>query len=298
MYSYQERSVRYAIKARAAFLSFLLAFRTQPAAFNQYCPRMRTVARSCSPSVFCIGVLSKQRHMGNLVPVMNRKEELTEAQVVSHVAPSFSLHSEPEHDRIRNSCLTWVTDFVVKHHLCPWAKGALSHLEFHIIDTPPINEGSSDGDIEDLYAELISLAEALIEAQVHSDSEGKVTTMLIALPQYHDFNGFLSVSQDLVDLFERHGISDFVQVATFHPDYCFRDETSTVSAYTNRSPYPMLHYLLVSEVSKAIDNYAKDGRDSNDIWQDNINKMHNLADELGGEKGMQRVFEKMCRDNT
>mmetsp|Transcript_8072 Transcript_8072/g.15126 ORF Transcript_8072/g.15126 Transcript_8072/m.15126 type:complete len:354 (-) Transcript_8072:79-1140(-) len=292
----QDASAKCESYPRKAFLRFLLAFSTRSVGFNPSLLRVQIAAGCRVPAGSHMVFESKQNCMVHTFPVMHKKDEVNTVQpVISDINPSLPSSSSSEHDRIRNSCLTWVTDFVVKHHLCPWAKGALSHLEFRIIDTPPINDSSDNDDIEDFYAELMSLAEGLMEAQEHPDSERKTTTMLIALPQYHDFMDFLDVSSVLVKLFESSGISDFVQVATFHPDYRFRDEESAVSAYTNRSPYPMLHYLLVSEVSKAIENYAKDGRNSGDIWQDNIVKMNNLATELGGEKGMQHVLEKMCQ---
>ena len=72
------------------------------------------------------------------------------------------------------------------------------------------------------------------------------------------------------------GIDKLIQIASFHPDYQFADsEASDVTNYTNRSPYPLIHFLRVKDVSTAIDNF--DGS-TDDIWKSNKKKLRNLGE--------------------
>ena len=50
-------------------------------------------------------------------------------------------------------------------------------------------------------------------------------------------------------------------------------DENAIENWTNRSPYPMIHLLRVSEVSAALSAYK---RNPDDIWKDNVNKMKEL----------------------
>jgi len=48
------------------------------------------------------------------------------------------------------------------------------------------------------------------------------------------------------------GLEGTLQIASFHPDYCFADsEPDDAANYSNRSPFPMLHLLREASVSRA-----------------------------------------------
>jgi uncharacterized protein len=68
-----------------------------------------------------------------------------------------------------------------------------------------------------------------------------------------------------------------VQVASFHPSYQFQGEPEEdVTHFTNRSPVPLVHLLLVDDVSKAIDAYG--GPDATEaIWKQNQVKLKALT---------------------
>ena len=119
---------------------------------------------------------------------------------------------------------------------------------------------------KDKYNIDSSCAESSNDREVELETAPE--TVLLILPDLEsDFHKFL----ELVDFVERDlsktGSNEIVQVASFHPDYLFAEENhSDASHYTNRSPHPILHLLLVDKVTEAIDNY---GDTTDSIWKKN-----------------------------
>ena len=63
----------------------------------------------------------------------------------------------------------------------------------------------------------------------------------------------MATSADFQDILKESKLEGIIQIASFHPDYQFDGtEMSDVENYSNRSPYPMLHILRESSVSKAV----------------------------------------------
>ena len=69
-----------------------------------------------------------------------------------------------------------------------------------------------------------------------------------------------------------------LQIAGFHPDYCFaRSDPNDIANYTNRSPHPMLQLLRESSVDRAVTAFP----DASEIFAGNIEKLRALGlDEL------------------
>ena len=66
--------------------------------------------------------------------------------------------------------------------------------------------------------------------------------------------------EDILDLLaynlEKEGYEGVYQIASFHPQYLYAGSTEIdPSNYTNRSPYPMLHFLREESVSRAVDTH-------------------------------------------
>ena len=54
-------------------------------------------------------------------------------------------------------------------------------------------------------------------------------------------------------LLEQLGHTGSLQIASFHPDYCFANvEFDDQANYSNRSPYPAMHLLLEDSVEQAL----------------------------------------------
>jgi len=235
---------------------------------------------------------------------------------------------------------------VIKYNLCPWAKTVLPYLRVKVLHNEPNNNFYKN---EELYTEFIKLAQQLIKRQeifTPGKEDEHVRTLLIVLPQFKDFATFYDTVQNVEDVLNQTGCGEFIQVASFHPDYKFastieyddddnfykndddnkefpkkvededeeeveeeEERESVIASYTNKSPYPMIHYLLVDDVKNAIDEYTQghvdiednssnnddhndDDRDTSDIWKSNIRKMEHIAKQVGGQKGMARILEE------
>jgi hypothetical protein len=100
------------------------------------------------------------------------------------------------------------------------------------------------------------------------------TTLLIhpyVLEDFDDFTDFL----DLVDVVVRtQGLAGTLQVANFHPDYCFSDaEPDDIGNHTNRSPYPTLHLIRESSIDRAVAAFP----DASQIFERNIETLERLG---------------------
>jgi hypothetical protein len=118
----------------------------------------------------------------------------------------------------------------------------------------------------ELQRELLALQAA--------DPDHTDTTLLIhprVLTDFLDYNDFLSEADDLLQELQLEGE---LQVASFHPDYCFADSTADDPAnYTNRSPYPMLHLLREASVTRAVDAFP----DTSKIYERNVETLRSMS---------------------
>ena len=166
-------------------------------------------------------------------------------------------------------------------------------------DEPPASDATVDGIsphiIEDNKNCIYSIKQAhqsnydsdmssrIINNSIHSGNceDRHADTTLVILPGLgNNFDLFLSLCDAVEAALHKEGLDNFVQVATFHPQYQFGDSSSRsnlmtttsttsncgvvaidqnngnkgsscvedVSDFTNRSPYPILHLLRVSPV--------------------------------------------------
>lgn len=102
----------------------------------------------------------------------------------------------------------------------------------------------------------IALA-AVLEELHHLDQMEDIETTLIIFPEhFQDFEDYLYLVEMAEDLSVEEDYEGVYQIASFHPDYCFEGATDNDPAnYTNRSPYPMLHLLRESSLTKVLDHY-------------------------------------------
>jgi hypothetical protein len=173
------------------------------------------------------------------------------------------------------STARWVSDFVIGLNLCPFAKAVQTKGQVRYVVS---HAESGVRLLEELQRELATLQAA--------DPSELDTTLLVhphVLRDFFDYNDFLAEVDDLLQELELEGE---LQVASFHPDYCFAGSAADDPAnYTNRSPYPMLHLLREASVTRAVDSYP----DTTAIPERNVELLRSMpADELrrrlrGGE---------------
>ena len=150
---------------------------------------------------------------------------------------------------------------VIGLDLCPFAGRAWQDQRVRCVQSA----ASSPLDLLDELQEELDLLTRAPEIE---------TTLLIhpdALRDFLDFNDFL----DSVDaLLEAMGLTGVFQVASFHPDYQFAGEhEDSVSSYSNRAPYPVLHLLREASVEAAVAAHPN----AEQIPANNISKLESLG---------------------
>lgn len=144
--------------------------------------------------------------------------------------------------RVLRETRRFVEAVVIGLGLCPFAR---EPWEAGRVDV----RVSDARDVETLLVDLAVEMQRLVETEP-SELE---TTLLVhpdVLGEFDAYNDFLDLAETLL----RHrGLEGVLQIASFHPDYRFEGAPDDDPAHaTNRSPWPMLHLLRESSVSKAV----------------------------------------------
>jgi hypothetical protein len=157
----------------------------------------------------------------------------------------------------------WIQQFVINLNLCPFAK--------HPFKTDRIRYTVFEGsDLESFLKTIVQ------EVEFIKNTEPNIceTSLLIHPNIFNDFQEYWDFQDTTDELLEEYDEDAIVQIATFHPNYRFEDTAKNAPEnYTNRSPFPMLHFLREDSVSKAVDTYPN----IDDIPSNNINKMNQLG---------------------
>lgn len=157
----------------------------------------------------------------------------------------------------------WIEQMVLQYTLCPFAQKPYQagQVRFRV---------SVANEPEKLLRDLIDELEILRA----SDPQDVETTVLIhphVLGDFLDYNDFLDVVDQLLD---QGGYADDFQIASLHPDYQFADTgAEDAENYTNRSPYPILHLLRETSISRVLESYP----DPDAIPANNIETMNRLG---------------------
>lgn len=137
----------------------------------------------------------------------------------------------------------WLQTFVIGLNFCPFAK-----LPFERENIRYVLE--SEKNLENCLQTCVN---ELLLLQVQPEIETTLVIFDAALNDFHDYMDFLAVAESILPTLKLEGI---FQIASFHPDYQFGGtQADDVSNYTNRSPYPMLHFLRESSVSWAVETH-------------------------------------------
>lgn len=169
----------------------------------------------------------------------------------------------PSHDEAIAATGRWLDRAVIGLNLCPFAKSVQVKKQVRYVVS---NATDSDSLLADLERELQHLATI--------SAEETDTTLLIhpfVLENFDEFTDFL----DLVDVVVRtQGLAGTLQVANFHPDYCFSDaEPGDIGNHTNRSPYPTLHLIREASLDRAVAAFP----DASRIYERNIETLERMG---------------------
>jgi len=150
----------------------------------------------------------------------------------------------------------WIDNVVVGLNLCPFARPVIA------ADGLRLTVGES-GELEDIAALYLQELELICESP-----ESEIATSLLVLPTgLENFDSYLDFVDNANHLLEDQGLAGTIQLASFHPQYQFDGEPEgAASQYTNRSPYPMIHFLREDMVVRALADFPN----PQDIPQRNI----------------------------
>jgi uncharacterized protein len=159
--------------------------------------------------------------------------------------------------------IQWLERVVIGLNLCPFAKPVHSK---NLLRYTVSQSRTSKGLLDDLIAELNFLS-----ATVPSEVESTLLILPYVLAEFEDYNSFLEIGNMQIETMQFGGV---IQIASFHPSYRFEGTTEDdVSNYTNRSPYPILHLLRESSVTRAVETFENvDG-----IYERNIELLERIG---------------------
>jgi uncharacterized protein len=140
----------------------------------------------------------------------------------------------------------WLDDFVVGLNLCPFARPLLGASNLRIA----VCEESNKPQLRQSFLQELDL--------LQRSTEQDIATTLLAFPQaLQDFADYLWFLDDAQELLQEAGLEGVVQLASFHPQYCFAGEApDAASHYSNRAPYPLIHLLREDMLSRALADFA------------------------------------------
>lgn len=177
----------------------------------------------------------------------------------------------PDKETIILQTKKWIIDVVIGCNFCPFAA---KEIKRDTIQYEVLNDATSN-----------TALQAVMTIIYHLDTAKQIETSLLILPGSFDlFEEYLHLLELAERLLVKEKYEGIYQIASFHPKYLFAGSNEDdPSNYTNRSPYPMLHFLREESLSKAIDSYP----DIEDVPNRNI--------AFTREKGlryMQQLLEK------
>lgn len=166
---------------------------------------------------------------------------------------------------------SWLERAVIGLNLCPFAKSAHVNQRIRYVVSGATTKPELLADLTTELRALQSEDPAICE-----------TTLLIhpsVLTEFVEYSQFLrAADKSLV----RQGLADEFQLASFHPDYQFGEAgPDDIENYTNRSPYPMLHLLRETSITRAVAAFP----DAAMIYDKNIETLHRL-----GHAGWRRLW--------
>ncbi len=161
---------------------------------------------------------------------------------------------------------SWIQTFVIGLNICPFAGHPFREdkIRYRLEESESVEKL-----VETLMEEL-----NFLQKNENINIETSILIHPNTLTDFLDYNDFLSIADAVLEDMDLEGE---IQIASFHPDYQFAGEKKNApSNYVTRSPFPMLHLLRESSVTKATEIHPN----TEQIPLDNIQKLN----ELGLEK--------------
>ncbi|MDQ7073982.1 MAG: DUF1415 domain-containing protein [Gammaproteobacteria bacterium] len=139
----------------------------------------------------------------------------------------------------------WLHNVVIKENLCPFAEAVVEQQQLHYAVSQATNNQNLHADIVAELHRLQTTAANII-----------ATTLLIIPCMLNDFFEFNDQLNWIEQLLNEQDLVGEIQIATFHPHYHFSGTHSDdPSNYSNRSPYPMLHFIREAHLEEVLLHY-------------------------------------------
>lgn len=137
----------------------------------------------------------------------------------------------------------WLNEIVIGLNICPFAKKEYVNNTIHY-------QLSKTEQVKTALHEFIEQCRYL---QNHEELE---TTLIIYGDGFRGFDRYLDLVDYANDLLVESGFEGIFQIASMHPEYCFDGEDyDDASNFTNRSPYPIIHIIRETSMSRVLSVY-------------------------------------------
>ena len=170
--------------------------------------------------------------------------------------------SEPDSESVITETRHWIKSFVIGLNLCPFAAQPFANekIRYQVCD--------ATGE-EDIWQALLSEME-----QFNQLAKEEVETGLLVLSRgLRNFSDYLDFLARAEEALEAAGLEGLLQLASFHPDYCFEGVPEDDPANkTNRSPYPMFHFIREDVLETALASYP----DADKIPERNVRLLRDM----------------------
>ena len=149
----------------------------------------------------------------------------------------------PDKATIIQQTKKWIIDVVIGCNFCPFAAKEIKRdtIQYEVLTD----------------ATTTTALQAVMTTMYQLDAAKHIETSLLIFPgSFESFEEYLHLLELAERLLAKEKYEGIYQIASFHPMYLFAGSNENdPSNYTNRSPYPMLHFLREESLSKAIDSY-------------------------------------------
>ena len=182
------------------------------------------------------------------------------------------LPSWAERKRLITTAITitqrWIESFVIDLNLCPFAHQVNKSDAIHY----------TVSDSEAPHEILRALHEEISYLDGDQVAETSFLILTKGMKGFREFNDWLAMGQSLLEMMDWVGT---YQLVGFHPHHQFAGtDPKAAENYTNRSPYPMVHILRESSVTRALEA----GEDVALITERNTDTLNQL--------GIERLIER------
>ena len=180
-------------------------------------------------------------------------------------------------DLVDKHIRAWLQTFIVELNLCPFARpvAASEALRISVCESEDLNQ------LTQAFLTELDL--------IQQSSELDIATTLLVMPNaLASFDEYLMFLDNAEALIEELSLDGTIQLASFHPEYLFDGEDEqSASHFSNRSPYPVIHFLREDMLSNALDEFPNPEQ----IPQRNISTLEKI-----GRAEIEKRWQKLQGD--